>query len=76
MPTPGENLAQIPTRQQSLSSGEMLASISTQRSPLPSYGVPGEDLRTSTPEPIKVTRSKKKGTGKKKRTLIAPGAGI
>jgi len=41
--------------------------------PLPSYQsyeVPDDELRTSTPEPIKVTRAKKKGTGtaKKKRT--------
>lgn len=36
----------------------------------PEYEVPGEDgsTRTSTPDAIKVTRAKKKGTGKKKRT--------
>ncbi|KAG6888235.1 hypothetical protein C0992_009227 [Termitomyces sp. T32_za158] len=74
-PTPGENVAHVPT-QQTLTADENVASISTQSSPLPSYGVPGEDVRTSTPEPIKVTRSKKKGTGKKKRTPLAAGAGI
>ncbi|KAG1868262.1 adaptin N terminal region-domain-containing protein [Suillus subalutaceus] len=42
--------------------------------PLPSfqsYEVPDDELRTSTPEPIKVTRAKKKGTStaKKKRTV-------
>lgn len=36
-----------------------------------SYEVPDDELRTSTPEPIKVTRAKKKGTStvKKKRTV-------
>jgi len=36
-----------------------------------SYEVPDDELRTGTPEPIKVTRAKKKGTGttKKKRTV-------
>lgn len=36
-----------------------------------SYEVPDNELRTGTPEPIKVTRAKKKGTGttKKKRTV-------
>jgi AP-3 complex subunit delta-1 len=47
--------------------------------PLPSfqsYEVPDDELRTSTPEPIKVTRAKKKGTStaKKKRT-VKPKAG-
>ncbi|KAH0591305.1 AP-3 complex subunit delta-1 [Termitomyces sp. J132] len=47
------------------------APVSTRPSPLPSYGISGEDVRTITPEPIKVTRSKKKGTEKKKRTPVA-----
>jgi AP-3 complex subunit delta-1 len=36
-----------------------------------SYEVPDDELRTSTPEPIKVTRAKRKGTStaKKKRTM-------
>jgi AP-3 complex subunit delta-1 len=36
-----------------------------------SYEVPDDELRTSTPEPIKVTRAKRKGTStaKKKRTV-------
>ncbi|KAK0209103.1 adaptin N terminal region-domain-containing protein [Desarmillaria ectypa] len=37
----------------------------------PQYDVPEDDPRMSTPEPIKVMRSKKKaGTGKKKRTQV------
>ncbi|KAG6889341.1 hypothetical protein C0995_001749 [Termitomyces sp. Mi166 len=51
--------------------GENPAPISTRPSPFPLYEAPGEDAQTSTPEPIKVTRSKKKGTGKKKRTPAA-----
>ena len=48
--------------------------ISTPPPTLPSfqqYEVPGEDTRASTPEPIKVTRAKKKGPSstKKKRTV-------
>jgi AP-3 complex subunit delta-1 len=35
-------------------------------SSFPAYEV--DDMRTSTPDPIKVTSKKKKGTGKKKRT--------
>jgi AP-3 complex subunit delta-1 len=46
-------------------------------SSFPPY-ITADDLRTSTPEPIKVIRSKKKGTstgtGKKKRT-VTPGEG-
>ncbi|KAF7303117.1 AP-3 complex subunit delta [Mycena kentingensis (nom. inval.)] len=34
----------------------------------PEYEVPDADVRTSTPEPIKVVRTKKKTPGKKKRT--------
>ncbi|KAJ7070698.1 adaptin N terminal region-domain-containing protein [Mycena amicta] len=34
----------------------------------PQYDVPDAEIRTSTPEPIKVTRTKKKTPGKKKRT--------
>ncbi|KAF9469633.1 Ap3d1 protein [Collybia nuda] len=38
----------------------------------PAYEVPDNEVaRPSTPDPIKVTRPKKKGTGKKKRTQIA-----
>ena len=37
-------------------------------SPFPAYEVPEDEVRTGTPDPIKVTRSKKKGPGKKKRT--------
>ncbi|KAF5385386.1 hypothetical protein D9615_001077 [Tricholomella constricta] len=40
----------------------------SQLSKFPPYEVPDDVIRTSTPDPIKVTRSKKKGTGKKKRT--------
>ncbi|KAJ7610855.1 adaptin N terminal region-domain-containing protein [Roridomyces roridus] len=36
----------------------------------PQYEVDDEAVRTSTPEPIKVTRSKKKTPGKKKRTEV------
>ncbi|KAH7886244.1 adaptin N terminal region-domain-containing protein [Phlebopus sp. FC_14] len=48
--------------------------ISTPPPSLPSfqtYEVPEDDVRTSTPEPIKVTRAKRKGppTGKKKRAV-------
>ncbi|KAG6842376.1 hypothetical protein C0991_007506 [Blastosporella zonata] len=42
--------------------------IPARLSAFPPYEVPDDDVRTSTPEPIKVTRPKKKGTGKKKRT--------
>lgn len=43
-----------------------------QISSFPQYNVP-DDPRTSTPEPILVTRSKKKktGTGRKKRTQVS-----
>ncbi|KAG6884488.1 hypothetical protein C0993_010619 [Termitomyces sp. T159_Od127] len=63
-------------KHQTLNPGESLASISTRPSPLPSYGAPDDDVRTDTPEPIKVTRSKKKGTGKKRRTPISAEVGI
>lgn len=52
--------------------------ISTPPPTLPSfhqYEVPDEDTRASTPEPIKVTRAKKKGpsSAKKKRTVNPDG---
>lgn len=52
--------------------------ISTPPPTLPSfqqYEVPEEDARASTPEPIKVTRAKKKGPSstKKKRTVNPDG---
>lgn len=41
-------------------------------SSIPPYEVPDDDTRTSTPEPIKVTRAKKKVATKKKRTQNPP----
>ncbi|KAG6817562.1 hypothetical protein H0H87_006939 [Tephrocybe sp. NHM501043] len=55
------------SRQESPIPGENDVSIPARLSSFPPYEVP-DDVRTSTPEPIKVTRTKKKGTGKKKRT--------
>ncbi|KAJ7204362.1 adaptin N terminal region-domain-containing protein [Mycena pura] len=52
-PTPALRESNTPTR--------MMASF-------PQYEVEDDEVRTSTPEPIKVIRSKKKTTGKKKRT--------
>ncbi|TFK68252.1 Adaptor protein complex AP-3 delta subunit [Pluteus cervinus] len=40
-------------------------------SSFPQYEVPDDIARTVTPEPVKVVRTKKKGTGKKKRTTDA-----
>lgn len=41
-------------------------------SSFPQYEAPGDEvMRTGTPEPIKVVRPKKKGTGKKKRTQLS-----
>jgi AP-3 complex subunit delta len=37
-------------------------------SSFPAYKASDDVVRTSTPDPIKVTSKKKKGTGKKKRT--------
>ena len=38
----------------------------------PQYEAPGDEVvRTGTPEPVKVVRPKKKGTGKKKRTQLS-----
>jgi AP-3 complex subunit delta-1 len=49
-------------------------------SPLPTSAIPpyitSDDLRTGTPEPIKVMRSKKKGTGTgKKKRIVKSGEG-
>jgi AP-3 complex subunit delta len=41
-------------------------------SPFPPY-ITADDLRTGTPEPIKVVRSKKKGTGTNKKRTKKPG---
>ncbi|KAG5654164.1 hypothetical protein H0H81_006876 [Sphagnurus paluster] len=48
--------------------GDTRAATPSRLSSFPPYEVPDDVIRTSTPEPIKVTRTKKKGTGKKKRT--------
>ncbi|GLB43563.1 putative part of the AP-3 complex, an adaptor-related complex which is not clathrin-associated [Lyophyllum shimeji] len=50
---------------------ESRTSTPSRLSPFPSYEVPDDVDRPSTPDPIKVTRVKKKGTGKKKRTPTA-----
>lgn len=70
IPTPPLSQSAPITRQQTPS---LFERISTPPPILPSfqqYDVPGNDARASTPEPIKVTRVKRKGTGtgKKKHT--------
>lgn len=67
-PTPPQSHSAPITRQQTPS---LFERVSTPPPVLPSfqqYEVPEDEPRSSTPEPIKVTRAKKKGTGKKKRT--------
>jgi len=67
-PTPPQSHSAPITRQQTPS---LFERISTPPPVLPSfqqYEVPEDEPRSSTPEPIKVTRAKKKGTGTKKRT--------
>lgn len=57
------------TRQQTPS---LFERISTPPPVLPSfqqYEVPEDEPRSSTPEPIKVTRAKKKGTSNKKKRM-------
>lgn len=44
-------------------------------SSFPEYRLDDEDQRIETPEPVKVIRTKKKGTGKSKKRTIAPVAG-
>ncbi|KAF8899233.1 Ap3d1 protein [Infundibulicybe gibba] len=39
-------------------------------SAFPAYDIPGVDVRSTTPQPIKVVRTKKKGTSKKKQTHV------
>ncbi|KAG6812847.1 hypothetical protein H0H92_015945 [Tricholoma furcatifolium] len=56
------------SRQQTPVLGENHAPIPARLSSFQPYEGADADVRTSTPEPIKVTRTKKKGTGKKKRT--------
>lgn len=59
------------SRQQTPVPSDGSASTVPRLSSFPPYELPDELIRTSTPEPIKVTRAKKKGTGKKKRTPTA-----
>ncbi|RDB29294.1 AP-3 complex subunit delta-1 [Hypsizygus marmoreus] len=60
------------SRQQTPIPSESRVPTPPRLSSFPQYEVPDDDgLRTSTPEPIKVTRTKKKGAGKKKRTPVA-----
>ncbi|KAF8079147.1 adaptin N terminal region-domain-containing protein [Lyophyllum atratum] len=66
------NPASKPTsRQQTPVPGESHPYTASRLSAHSPYEVPDDVIRTSTPDPIKVTRAKKKGTGKKKRTPIA-----
>ncbi|KAG6911280.1 hypothetical protein DXG01_002119 [Tephrocybe rancida] len=61
--------ASVPiSRQGTPAPGESNTPIPARLTSFPPYEVPDDDVRTSTPEPIKVMRPKKKGTGKKKRT--------
>lgn len=56
------------SRQQTPVPQESKTSALHRISSFPAYETLGDVVRTSTPDPIKVTSKKKKGTGKKKRT--------
>lgn len=65
------NLTSTPTSQRHTPvPPEGNALIPPRLSSFPQYEVEDDIIRTSTPEPIKVIRPKKKGTGKKKRTPV------
>ncbi|KAI6025395.1 hypothetical protein BKA83DRAFT_4260632 [Pisolithus microcarpus] len=61
------------TRQQTPSLFERISALPPILPSFQQYDVPESDVRASTPEPIKVTKAKRKGTGtgKKKRTTEA-----
>lgn len=59
-----------PSRQQTPVPLEKNSPAPSRLSSFPPYEVPEDITRTSAPDPIKVTRPKKKGAGKKKRTPL------